>query len=136
MNWITLVLLSLISSQLSADIDFDKQQIQERIKPIGKVRMEQGAQPLVAAPEVKAVEGPPGKITYDQYCVVCHRDGLAGAPKFEDKNDWQKRIKGRTVDQIVASAIKGLGAMPPKGTCMDCTDADLKAAVEYMMPKS
>jgi cytochrome c5 len=25
--------------------------------------------------------------------------------------------------------------MPPKGTCMTCTKEDLKAAIEYMLPK-
>jgi len=137
MNRIILVLLSVISTQLFALVDFDKQQIQERIEPIGKVHVEQGADAPVSAPETKTAEaGPPGKATYDQYCVVCHRDGLAGAPKFEDKNDWAPRMAGKNMDELLAIAIKGLNAMPAKGTCIDCSDADLKAAIQYMLPKS
>jgi cytochrome c5 len=37
---------------------------------------------------------------------------------------------------MLATAKKGKGAMPPKGTCMGCSDADLKAAIEYMVSQS
>jgi cytochrome c5 len=36
---------------------------------------------------------------------------------------------------LVASSIKGLNAMPAKGTCFKCMDEDLKAAISYMLPK-
>jgi cytochrome c5 len=39
------------------------------------------------------------------------------------------------IDALVASAKKGKNAMPPMGTCMDCSDAELKAAIEFMLPK-
>jgi cytochrome c5 len=36
----------------------------------------------------------------------------------------------------MASTLNGINAMPAKGTCMTCTDADLQAAVEYMVDGS
>ncbi|NDV13259.1 c-type cytochrome [Crenobacter caeni] len=72
-----------------------------------------------------------GKKIYDSACVACHAAGVAGAPKFGDKAAWAPRIaKGE--DALVASGIKGLNAMPPKGTFAG-PDAEFKAAVQYMV---
>ena len=62
--------------------------------------------------------------------MVCHAAGVAGAPKFGDKAAWGPRL-GAGVDGLTASAIKGKGAMPPKGGTT-ASDAEIKAAVEYM----
>lgn len=135
-------LLVLFSASLYALEDIDRQQIQQRIQPVGKVRVEEqnggAAQGAVVNKAVTQTEAKkePGQETYEQYCVVCHRDGLAGAPKFRDANDWKPRLAGKTIDEILAIAIQGLNAMPPKGTCATCSDAELKAAIEYMLPKS
>lgn len=77
-----------------------------------------------------------GQEIYEQYCIVCHRDGLAGAPKFRNEQDWKPRLAGRKLDDLAASSIKGLNAMPAKGTCIKCSNDDLKAAISYMLPKS
>ena len=74
--------------------------------------------------------------TYDHYCSVCHRDGLAGAPKFNDAKDWKSRLESKTLDELVSSVNKGLNAMPEKGTCYECNEDDLRAAIQYMLPKS
>ena len=65
-------------------------------------------------------------------CNACHATGVAGAPKYGDKVAWAARSKAG-VDALVASAIKGKGAMPPKGGLATATDADIRAAVEYML---
>lgn len=76
-----------------------------------------------------------GKATYEQFCIVCHRDGLAGAPKCGDKEDWKVRLSGKTMDDLLGIVNKGLNVMPEKGTCTECSDEDLKAAIQYMLPK-
>jgi cytochrome c5 len=73
-----------------------------------------------------------GKEIYDTKCFTCHASGVAGAPKFGDKAAWEPRI-ATGIDAMLAVAIKGKGAMPPKGTCMDCSDEDLKASIQYMV---
>lgn len=73
-----------------------------------------------------------GKAIYDSKCFVCHASGVAGAPKFGDKAAWAPRIS-TGVDAMTQTVITGKGAMPPKGTCADCSEAELKAAVEYMV---
>lgn len=136
-----IALLSFFSFSLHALDDVDRQQIQQRIEPVGKVHIqdqndnktETGVEDTAVATVEKKE---PGQEIYEHYCITCHRDGLAGAPKFRDANDWNSRKAGQTLDEMVALAIKGLNAMPPKGTCLECSDADLKAAIQYMLPKS
>ena len=76
-----------------------------------------------------------GAAIYNKTCSVCHAAGVAGAPKLGDKAAWAPRIS-QGVDAMVSTVSTGKGAMPPKGTCMDCSDADLKSAVEYMISQS
>lgn len=77
-----------------------------------------------------------GQDTYEHFCITCHQDGVAGAPKFRDNKDWAPRLSGRTIDDLVASAVKGLNTMPPQGTCTECSEEDIRAAITYMLPKS
>ena len=63
--------------------------------------------------------------------MACHAAGVAGAPKLGDKAAWAPRIQTGT-DALYASAIKGKGAMPPKGGSA-ASDADIHAAVDYMV---
>lgn len=75
-----------------------------------------------------------GEQVYQQYCGTCHKTGVANAPKFADKAAWEPRIaKGK--DVLYQSAMNGVAgtAMTPKGSCMNCSDDELKAAVDYMV---
>src|SRR4051794_21738463 len=73
-----------------------------------------------------------GKAVYEKVCSVCHGTGLAGAPKFGDKAAWAPRI-ATGVSTLHQSALKGKNAMPPKGGNMALSDADVTAAVDYMV---
>jgi cytochrome c5 len=87
------------------------------------------AAPAAPAPVAKADAAP---ALYGQACVACHAAGVAGAPKLGDKAAWAPRLAGG-VDGLTASVIKGKGAMQPKGGAMAASDADIKAAVAYMV---
>ncbi len=76
-----------------------------------------------------------GQALYKQACTVCHAAGVAGAPKSGDKVAWAARIK-TGVPALVASVIKGKGAMPPRGGAGGASDAEIKAAVEYMVAQA
>jgi len=125
--------------------------VKQRIAPVAKVALDPNAPPPAAAPAtatpaVAAANMPPpaaapakagggagsGKGTYDSVCNVCHGAGAAGAPKFADKAAWAPRMK-QGVAALHASAIKGKGAMPPKGGNPSLSDADVSAAVDYMV---
>ena len=84
-----------------------------------------------AAAVAAASAKPDGKKVYDTTCMVCHGTGVAGAPKFGDKAAWAPRLKAGA-DALYATALKGKGAMPAKGGNNALSDADVKAAVDYM----
>ena len=76
-----------------------------------------------------------GKAIYDKTCHVCHATGLAGAPKLGDKGAWAPRI-ATGMQTLQSAAIKGLNAMPPRGGNMSLSDAEVSAAVDYMVSAS
>jgi cytochrome c5 len=75
---------------------------------------------------------PDGAKVYAAGCNACHAAGVAGAPKFGDKAAWAARVPLGAA-ALTASVVKGKGAMPPKGGQMNASEADLRAAVEYML---
>lgn len=91
------------------------------------------AAPVAAAPAAPvALAADAGKKLYDTACAACHISGVAGAPKFGDKAAWAPRIKTGEA-AMVASVIKGKGAMPPKGAAANASEAEITAAVQYMV---
>jgi len=72
------------------------------------------------------------KKIYDTKCFACHANAVAGSPKFGDKAAWAPRI-ATGMDSMLAIVIAGKGAMPPKGSCMECTDEQLKSTIQYMI---
>lgn len=90
------------------------------------------AAPVVAAAApATASKAGAGEALYKQACFACHAASVAGAPKFGDKAAWAPRIQ-TGLDMLTASVIKGKNAMPPKGGS-SASDADIRAAVEYMV---
>jgi cytochrome c5 len=89
------------------------------------------AAPAAAAPAAAS----DGKKIYDTTCVACHGAGLAGAPKLGDKAAWAPRLAAG-MPAVYEIALKGKGAMPPKGGNLSLSDADVKAAVDYMVNAS
>lgn len=80
-----------------------------------------------------AVAADAGKDLYSKTCAVCHAAGIAGAPRYGNATDWQPRIAAGT-GRLYTSALKGTPkGMPAKGGNTAASDADVKAAVDYML---
>jgi len=114
----------------------------KRIAPVGKVCLEgQSCQQDAAAIQVaeaspsKEYTGRSGDKIYHTYCIACHSSGAAGAPRLGSAREWQPRI-AKGMDTLVKHSIEGLGAMPPKGFCSDCSDEELAHVTQYMVDKS
>jgi len=69
---------------------------------------------------------------YQMSCFACHASGAAGAPLLGDAEAWNARLE-KGMDAVMANVINGLNAMPARGLCMDCTDDNLQALVDYMV---
>lgn len=86
-----------------------------------------------AAPATASADA--GKTLFNSACIACHGAGIAGSPKFGDKAAWAPRI-AQGKDVLYQHAINGFqgkaGVMPPKGGSQ-AADADVKAAVDYMV---
>lgn len=115
---------------------FSERAIAERIQPVGSVCVEGEDCGTAAAAGEEVASGPrSGEQVYNSACAACHATGAAGAPKTGDAGAWASRIAQGNAT-LVKHAIEGINAMPPKGMCMDCSDDEIKAAVEYMVNKS
>lgn len=96
--------------------------ILERIKPFAELAALDASAPVVEKS---------GQQVYEAACVACHGSGALGAPRFENKGDWNARI-GQGYDTLVKNAIEGIRQMPPRGGNADLTDAEVARAVAYM----
>lgn len=68
---------------------------------------------------------------YERSCKLCHATGLLNAPKTGDAAAWEARLAQG--DEVVLKHIKdGFNQMPPKGTCIDCTDEEFLALTKKM----
>ncbi|HSC82257.1 MAG TPA: c-type cytochrome [Pseudomonas sp.] len=109
-------------------------EIAERIKPVGEVCVQ--GQECKGIEAVAASAGGGAKTPDDiiaGHCGACHTAGVLGAPKIGDSADWKKRASEQGgLDGLLAKAISGVNAMPPKGTCADCSDDELKATIKKM----
>jgi cytochrome c5 len=92
-------------------------------------------EPAKPQAEAKPAAGADGKPVYDKACAVCHTAGVAGAPKPGDKAAWGPRLQ-LGMDTMVQSVVKGKGAMPPKAGNPALTDAEIRAAVDYLVSQS
>jgi len=134
------IILVITATSLTSEVTEYKPEavVIENIKPVGQVYVagESEPEPVATAADAGAAAGPKsGEDVYNTNCVACHGTGAAGAPKVGDAAAWAPRI-AKGLDALLVSATNGLNAMPPKGLCMSCSDAELQGAIEYMVSQS
>jgi cytochrome c5 len=122
-----------------APADMSDEAVARRIAPVGRLNT---GEPIPAtSPEAEIAAKPvepaarDGEAVYNAACVACHATGAAGAPRLGDAAAWAARAD-KGLETLVKNAITGIRAMPPRGTCGSCTDAELQRAVEYMLERS
>ena len=110
------------------------EEIRRRLEPFGTVC--RAGESCGQATAVAAAGGPmSGQQVYDQFCSTCHRTGVGDAPILGNAEQWSARI-AKGIDELMASTFNGLNAMPPRGTCMGCSDTELSEAVDYMVEQA
>ena len=123
----TVLALWAVTAQATTD-----EAIAERLKPVGEVCVM--GEECKGVGEVAVAAGGAARTADDivaKHCGACHVAGVLGAPKVGDTAAWQARASNG-LDGLLANAISGINAMPPKGTCADCSDDELRAAIQNM----
>ena len=110
--------------------DSQRERIAERLSPVGSlcIEGEACAADMVVAPSV------PRNVAeiYRMYCATCHDAGIGGAPRISEQTDWPARLaRGREL--LYQHALQGFNTMPARGACPNCTDGEIRAAVDYML---
>lgn len=129
------ILLIVMISQYVANIrsvDLDSpamssEAVAKRMKPVADLGFADVSPGGGAAAAPKS-----GEEIYKTVCSACHASGAAGAPKTGDKAAWALRLKAG-IDAVYANALNGKGAMPAKGGNAALSEAELKAAVDYLV---
>ena len=109
-------------------------EISERIAPVSTV-CQPGEECASGAGAVASASSGPrsGEAVFGKFCTACHTTGLLGAPKKDDKPAWlAKEKEAGGFSKLLSNAINGIKSMPPKGTCMDCSEEEISAAIEFM----
>jgi cytochrome c5 len=132
-----IILTAFAASHVMADEaqDAKNTKIAQRIKPVATVcASAECAGGATASAEPVAAAARSGEEVYNAACTACHSIGVAGAPKKGDSAAWKARL-AQGESTVLNHAIHGLNAMPPKGTCANCSDDELLAAIHFMAGK-
>ncbi len=123
--------------------DTSEATISRRIQPVGGVYVGESEEVSTLNGQIRVAktahhEAPQhqnGKQVYENYCRICHQEGAAGAPIFGNQQDWQPRVN-KGIALLIKHALEGYHYMPPRGTCLECSDDEIKAAVLYIKQHS
>uniref|UniRef100_UPI00326383E6 c-type cytochrome n=1 Tax=Psychromonas algarum TaxID=2555643 RepID=UPI00326383E6 len=119
-------------STLSFAQDLSEEAIAHRISPVGDVYLDGEVATASSGGDSGESAGPrSGEKIYNSFCVACHGTGAVGAPIKGDAAAWAPHIaKGE--ETLIKHAITGFNAMPPRGTCNDCTDEEITETVKFL----
>jgi cytochrome c5 len=76
-----------------------------------------------------------GEKIYKEFCVSCHAKNPiinVKAPRVGVEQDWRSL---RPRKDLLQRTIRGVGAMPARGGCFECSDVQLQLAIDYMLKK-
>jgi len=106
--------------------------------PLGTVDATQGYRDEIRRPPAP-YRGPPrtGKQLYKDYCATCHDRTTQGAPMPDDDIEWSIRAR-KGMQILMLHTIEGYKQylMPPRGGCGNCSETDLKAALDYILAQA
>lgn len=94
-------------------------------------RTDEGMEQAAVAPDLVT-----GEKVYKSTCSICHKSGLKGAPRMGIKEDWEARLT-QSNEILYEHAVNGFrgkkGFMPSRGSNSKLSDAEVRAAVDYMV---
>lgn len=130
-----LLSLNAFAEPIINDDDQSTKAIEARLAPIGIVDIAGQTKIASSIPNDAAIPDRSGKEIYENVCYVCHGTGAANSPKFGSASAWVPR-KAKGMKKLLEHALNGYNFMPPRGTCTDCSNAEVEEAIRYMLSKS
>jgi cytochrome c5 len=122
-----ILIVQLVTHRPGADPNaLTPESVAARIQPVARVEF---GEPQAAAGARS------GDAIVKNTCGACHQAGVAGAPKIGDAQAWAPRLKDG-LKGMLAIAIKGKGAMPPRGGDNSLTDDEVARAIVFMANQS
>lgn len=142
-RWLVALVAALWATAVLADRvpPGTEEQIRERLEPFGALCRAgdpcAGGTPAAApaaGATMAAAGGTPrsGEAIYNQFCGTCHNAGIGGAPLIASAEAWEPRL-AKGMDTLWQNTLNGINAMPARGTCMNCSDEELRSALDYMV---
>jgi cytochrome c5 len=124
-----ILMVQLVTGEPGADPGaLTPEAVAARIQPVAKLEVGGGGGGAAAGTRS-------GEEIVKTVCSACHQAGVAGAPKIGDKAAWAPHLS-HGLSALLASAIKGKGAMPPRGGNASLTDEEVARAIVYMANQS
>lgn len=134
---VSFLALGLAVSAFAVDLsEAQRAAMEERIQPVGESCL-LGDSSCGGAATVASSGPRSGEEVYNAACMACHATGAGGAPLYGDVVAWADRIAKGT-DVLHDSGVNGVAGtgMIAKGGCMNCSDEEVVAAVDYMIAGS
>ncbi|HSW69234.1 MAG TPA: c-type cytochrome [Gammaproteobacteria bacterium] len=79
-----------------------------------------------------------GEKIFKQFCVSCHGNPPIidiKAPRIGDTKAWRPRQQ-MGMSMLMKITIMGVGAMPARGGCFECSDEQLRETIRYILKSS
>ncbi len=89
---------------------------------------------------VNQLKGDPraGEKIFREFCATCHAKTPlidVHAPRINDKKAWDARRR-MGMAALLAITANGVAAMPARGGCFECSDAQLRATIQYILDQT
>ncbi len=122
--------LLLVSLNAIAAPPGSRDEMSERLARAGDVCLEGEDCGVTAL--VMAAGNRSGQEIYDSFCFACHATGVSEAPILGDGPAWANRLE-KGMDELWQTTLAGINLMPERGSCVNCTDEELRGALDYML---
>jgi len=134
LSFIKKIVIATAGALVLASAAFAASDLESRLAPVGSVCM--AGDDCAAAKASGGGEPREASAVYNSGCLACHASGAAGAPKTGDAAAWSARVDEKGLDVLYKNAYEGYKGMPAKGLCGDCSEDEIKGAVDYILANS
>ena len=133
-----MVLIFIVSGMLGflTSYYFHHKPLDKDIEQLGEEVRQVFHQPVTFVKQLKN-DPDAGRKIFKEFCATCHAEQPLidiRAPRIGDKAIWSALSK-QGFATLLKVTIEGRGAMPARGGCFECSDAQLTETIQYILKK-